>query len=262
MRFDLHTCATVTAPPRLVDRGASWRPRSFPVRWGLVEHPRQGLILIDTGYSPEIFASRDPQLIVYRNLLRPRLTDAGDPLSVLGCMGARPEDVRLIILTHLHADHCCGLGRFPRAHILCSLDSLADWRERPRFSAPGKAFFPSLLPRLEEVSHAPCESCPAVHLPWGSKGHDLLGDGSLLSMALPGHMRGHIGLLLPELPQPLLYAADVEWTHEALSSEDPPTLLARWIMETPAEAKQSKAIIRSARRDGFKIALCHDAHDF
>ena len=64
-----------------------------------------GLILVDTGYGVKLSAKQMAQL---------NLTSPNRLLDGLAALGYRPEDVRMVINTHLHADHCGGNTCFDR----------------------------------------------------------------------------------------------------------------------------------------------------
>jgi glyoxylase-like metal-dependent hydrolase (beta-lactamase superfamily II) len=258
MKLQWHNSAIVSAPTRLVNRVGQWRRHDFPIRYGLLEHPSRGLVLIDTGYAPDLFQSCDVNVIVYRNLLRPQLLPAGNAATVVSLMDARPNDVRHIVLTHLHADHMCGLRRFPQATVHASETSLQGWQTPSGFSTTHKGFFPSLLPRITELKVQAFEAAPTSVLPWGNVGHDVFGDGSLISVALPGHMPGHVGVFFPRLAKPTFHAADADWTFESLLHDQPLTLPARLIISDKSLLAQSKAVARAAHAFGIEVTLAHD----
>jgi glyoxylase-like metal-dependent hydrolase (beta-lactamase superfamily II) len=258
VRLSFHNSATVRGPSRLVSKTGTWGACNFPVRYGVFEHATHGLMLIDTGYSQSLYDSGDPPVILYRNLLRPRIVAAGDATAVVEAAGATRNDVRHIILTHLHADHMCGLQRFPKARIHASAVSLNGWRNPSGFSSTHKGCFPSLLPAFTECDVHATDSAPEKLLPWGGTGHDVLGDNSIIAVDLPGHMKGHIGLLFPSLPQPLFHAADADWTLESLLQGHAATLPARMIVDDVTAMARSKSIVRRAHDHGFAITLCHD----
>lgn len=259
MKLDFHNSAMVRAAPRLINKTAGWKQQNFPIRYGLLQHPTRGLVLIDTGYSPALFESRNVHVMLYRNLLRPHLIEEGDAVNVVKALGAKVEDVRHIILTHLHADHMCGLERFPCAEIHASAQSLNGWQNPSRFSSPTKGYFPSLLPAVSERKVFTVESAKAVSLPWGGFGHDVFGDGSIISVDLPGHMQGHMGLFFPKLEHPIFFGADADWTFSNTVQNSGLTLAARMISDDAKAVERSKTILRAAHELGFKISLSHDA---
>jgi glyoxylase-like metal-dependent hydrolase (beta-lactamase superfamily II) len=215
-------------------------------------------VLIDTGYGSDLFLSSDLNVIVYRNLLRPRLIETGDAVAVIHALGAKPSDMRHIILTHLHADHMCGLARFPNAQIHASAASLKGWQNPKGFSSTHKGFFPSLLPAITDRNVTHVENSSALLLPWGGTGYDVFGDNSLVAVDLPGHMQGHIGVFFPKLSKPVLHAADVDWTFASLLQSENTTLPARLIVDDSKKLLQSKSVVRQAIACGFDVTLAHD----
>jgi glyoxylase-like metal-dependent hydrolase (beta-lactamase superfamily II) len=258
MKITWHNSAMVLAPPRLMSSSGSWRRQDFPIRYGVFEHPSQGLVLIDMGYGPDLFLSRDINVILYRNLLRPRLIETGDVETVVRALDFKPSDIRHIVLTHLHADHMCGLARFPNAQIHASAASLNGWQNPRGFSATHKGFFPNLLPAITDRNVAHVENAQAILLPWGGTGYDVFGDNSLVAVDLPGHMEGHIGILFPKLSKPVLHAADSDWTFASLLQNESTTLAARLIIDDPEKLSLSKSVVRKAIECGFDVTLSHD----
>ena len=72
-------------------------------------------ILIDTG-------GHDPA----EGELHPPYSRAPEqhPVARLAALGVRPEDIDVLILTHLHWDHASNLHLFPRARVLVQRDEL------------------------------------------------------------------------------------------------------------------------------------------
>jgi glyoxylase-like metal-dependent hydrolase (beta-lactamase superfamily II) len=258
MKLTWYNSAVVSAPSRLVSSSGKWRKLDFPIRYGIFEHPSRGLVIIDMGYGPDLFLSRDINVILYRNLFRPRLIETGDVETVVNALGTKPGDIRHIVLTHLHADHICGLARFPNAQIHASAKSLKGWQNPRGFSSTHKGFFPSLLPVITDRDVVPVENTPTILLPWGGTGYDVFGDNSLVAIDLPGHMEGHIGVLFPKLSKPVLHAADTDWTFASLMQNENITLPARLIIDDLKKLSQSKFVVRQAIACGFDITLSHD----
>ena len=89
---------------------------TLPVSVYLIEHPR-GLILVDTGWCREISplgsydekAARSVLPRYMASLLRPTLPAGEAVHEQLAARGIRPEDLDLVILSHLDPDHTAGL---------------------------------------------------------------------------------------------------------------------------------------------------------
>lgn len=257
MKLSFPVSATVTARRWLVDAEAGWTSTDFPIRYGLMERA-DGLALIDTGYSPELFSAPDLAIRLYRNLLRLTLDPAQDALAVVQVKGAKAADVQDIVVTHLHADHICGLRRFPYARLHMSRASLAIWRASPSRHDLTMAFYRSLMPALAETTVRMVEDAPRVPLPWGGAGHDIFGDGSAVAVDLPGHMAGHFGLFFGERERPLLYAADADWTLPPLLSGREPNWPARLVVHDREAARRSGELVRAATAWGADVLLAHD----
>jgi N-acyl homoserine lactone hydrolase len=110
-------------PATLVNRG--WLA-PLPIRAWLVEHP-DGLLLVDTGENaragqPGYFPAWHPY---YRRCVKLHVTPDDEIGPQLRALGVSPDDVRWVVLTHLHTDHAGGLEYFPRAEIVVSR---REWR--------------------------------------------------------------------------------------------------------------------------------------
>jgi glyoxylase-like metal-dependent hydrolase (beta-lactamase superfamily II) len=219
-------------------RGGSWRPATFPALVALVVHPVAGPILFDTGYDPAFLeATRPFPERLYRWLTPPEI--ASPAADRLAAEGLDPGDVRHIVLSHFHGDHASGLARFPNATVHCSKAGLSSVWGRGRVRALIAGTPQGLLPSDLPERCAFFEDRPSVPLgpdlaPFDS-GADVLGDGSLLAVPLPGHCPGHWGLLLRE-PRGLHFlVADSAWSSRAIRENRPaPALTAAFLGEAGA----------------------------
>lgn len=254
--------ATVDAAERLVLRGGAWAKRSLSVRFGLYLSQTAGPVLIDTGYTRHAVSDpgRSLGLRAYGRALSPHMVEAGQPEAVLARFGIAPKDVALVIVSHFHADHVSGLRLFPRARFLASSAAWSSLQRRSPLANLRHGIFAELLPpdfvdRLELIETR-AEAGPLPHL--DAKGHDLLGDGTLLSIPLPGHAPGHIGVLFPQLDRPLLYAVDAQWLAAALPADRRPGIPATLVADDrQAVGSSSDSVLRFAQAGG-EVVLCHD----
>jgi glyoxylase-like metal-dependent hydrolase (beta-lactamase superfamily II) len=244
--------AFVKAPERLVLRGGRWSSIQIPVRFGLFEHPTAGKCLIDTGYSRRVVAGpRSIFLRAYAGLLAPRLQPDALP--------AAAPSVDAILLTHLHADHVSALRDYPQARIYADGAGVDHFLGGSAANRIRHGVFRELLPNDFRDRLVRLETLTLVEAPLGlGPARDVFGDGEVLAVPLPGHMRGHTGFLWPKLSRPLLYAADAQWLARAVMEDRPPGAPARWIMDDMrADAGTRKRIARFARAGG-DVAYCHD----
>jgi glyoxylase-like metal-dependent hydrolase (beta-lactamase superfamily II) len=162
-------------------------PRSrwfwLPIPAFLVEHPSAGPILIDTGLHEQ--AATDVGAALGRAgklLFTIEMEPSWAVPHQLRERGIDPDDVALIVMTHLHYDHASGLSQFPRATIV------VDGREW-ELAAKGRiadGYMGRLFPPGNDW----------LFVPGAAEEVDLLGDGSIRLLSTPGHTPGHRSVVL------------------------------------------------------------------
>jgi glyoxylase-like metal-dependent hydrolase (beta-lactamase superfamily II) len=175
----------------LINAPRQWGPLRFPARAWAFERP-DGVVVLDTGYAPRVLdAARTWPYRAYRYAAPMEIGE--DLVSGLERHGVAADDVRTLIVSHLHADHIGGLRDFGRARLVLSRDALHTARLRGA-RAVQHGLLPALLPDDLEHRARLVEDLPAGPRlgPFGT--HDLFGDGDFLLIGLPGHARGQVGL--------------------------------------------------------------------
>jgi glyoxylase-like metal-dependent hydrolase (beta-lactamase superfamily II) len=189
-----------------------------PIHAYLLEHPTQGLVLIDAGICPE---QAHRHATYYRGLLRLILDDdeyAQAPEETLPRqlqrLGYGCDDVRTVILTHLHEDHAGGLRAVPKAKVVVAR---AEWEARRM-----KLF--GFIPMFYGPSFSFVETWQTVDFASGAfhsfeRSQDLFGDGTVRLLPTPGHTPGHICALIEMGGYQLLVAGDCLYTLRHLATE-------------------------------------------
>lgn len=244
--------AGVCVPEILVLKSGSWRVIRLAVRYGRFTHAVEGPCLIDTGYSRRVTTGhRSLPLSVYAAILRPRLTPEALPDAF--------PDARTILLTHLHADHVSALRDYPAARIIADAGAAHRFLEASAFSRTRHGVFRELLPPDFLQRLTPLESLRAIEAPYGlGPARDVFGDGSVLAVPLPGHMRGHTGFLFPQMDPPVLYAGDAGWLARAIREGRPPGPPTRWILDNAQADAETAARLNAFAEAGGRVVLCHD----
>jgi glyoxylase-like metal-dependent hydrolase (beta-lactamase superfamily II) len=224
MGLRIVTTGSCRHPEFATIRGGSLRPATFPALVALIVHPGEGPILFDTGYDPAFLDStrRFPERL-YRWLTPPEISS---PVADrLAAEGVDPAGIRHIVLSHFHGDHASGLSRFPNATVHCSMAGLGSVWGRGRIRALTAGTPRGLLPPDLPERCSFFENRPKVPLGKDLRpfdlGADVLGDGSLLAVPLPGHCPGHWGLLLRERRGLHFLVADSAWSSRAVRENRP-----------------------------------------
>jgi glyoxylase-like metal-dependent hydrolase (beta-lactamase superfamily II) len=166
------TCGSFQAPLTFFLGGEDQNLLTSPVPAYLIRHPDKGMAIFDTGlhhrFRREIDAQLGPEEVGFD-------FREGDELAArLRAAGIDPADVRWVINSHLHADHCGGNGAFPNATIVIQRKEL-DF---------ARAHIDGMLYADDDFETG--QSFLAV-----DGEYDLWGDGSLILFPTYGHTPGH-----------------------------------------------------------------------
>lgn len=233
VNFSLIDTGYCTASEHQVMRGGERKTFKAHALAVLLEHSTAGRILFDTGYAPRVRSAFKHFPFGLYGALTPITTRLEwSALAQLDRIGIKPSMVSSVIISHFHADHIGGLRDFKDARFITSRQAFDDVRAARGFAALRRAFLPALMP---DSSHQfelidSFESDPLE--PFGAT-YDLLGDGSLRLVSLPGHARGQVGLFAQTSIGPVLFAADGAWTSEAIRENRPPAPLALRLIGDP-----------------------------
>ncbi|HEY5800176.1 MAG TPA: MBL fold metallo-hydrolase [Burkholderiaceae bacterium] len=263
--FHLLKVGHCTHPECMAMRGGSLRSLRFPALCGLLIHPQRGAILFDTGYSAHFFdATRVLPERAYRWVTPVAMAPEEALPAQLARLGIAASEVRRIVISHYHGDHIAGLKAFPNARFVSMRDEYLQLRSRSRWRNLMHGHLPQLLPadfsaRLDFADDSAAIDLPPALWPF-DRGYDLLGDGSVLGVPLPGHTRGQMGLLFRRSGGELvLLAADACWSMQALEMQRPPTWLASRLFDDTSRYQATFSQLRelALRASGVCIVPSH-----
>jgi glyoxylase-like metal-dependent hydrolase (beta-lactamase superfamily II) len=165
----------------------------------------QGLVLVDTGLGREDYRRQPAILRIFRAVTIVPLDTEEAIVRQIARLGYRPQDVRHIVLTHMHFDHCGGLPDFPDATVH------VHQREYEAFTGRPRAWMEVAYVR-RHIAHQPRFELyedagerwfdwPAIRLPF---------EPEIWLVPLFGHTRGHCGVAIRTESGWLFHSGDAE----------------------------------------------------
>lgn len=236
---------------KLSCRTAPWRGCNFPALVTLITHPGHGHILFDTGYAPAFFTAtaRFPERL-FRMVTPVTLPDEEILATQLTRAGIAVGDVRTLVLSHFHPDHMAGLADFPHARVLCARDGFDAIRSASRWSGLRQGMITLLLPPGTSDRTRFFEDLPAIPLPDRfapfERGYDIVGDGSLIAVPLPGHALGQYGLIFSAPDgRDVFLVADAAWSTDAVRHNTMPMAIAGHLLHHTRAYPRTLAALHS-----------------
>jgi 4-pyridoxolactonase len=211
----------------------------FPVYALYVDHP-DAKVMIDTGFAKDWVERKLP-------FEKPEQSDEQTIASQLAKIGVKPEEIDIVINSHLHMDHCGSNKLFPQAKFYFSRSELRhayvpDPWERLGYD-PDLVVMPGMKTELLALGHYEYEVLPGITL-----------------IETPGHSVGHVSAILRpggETP-PLVFPFDVAWTKHNLVDR-----VMMGLHSDPRELLDSMNRIENiAQKIGGQIFYSHDPGEY
>lgn len=248
-------------PEGMTLRGGSLCAATFPAMVGVIEHPEAGTLLFDTGYDAAFLqATHQWPERLYRLATPVELADGGDWMSWLTRHGVSPGEIRGVIVSHFHGDHVAGLRGLPGVPVWCARAGLERVWSGSRLQRVFQGLLEGLIPRDIGPRARFFEDAAAAALPPAfapvSEGRDLLGDGSLIAVELPGHCPGHWGLALrTREDRHVLLAADAAWSARAIATCTPPPRITTAFLGQTRPYRETLARLHQAHARNPDLAI-------
>jgi glyoxylase-like metal-dependent hydrolase (beta-lactamase superfamily II) len=209
----------------------------LPVMCFLLRHP-QGNVLFDTGCHPSIAETPEVRWGGMAKFMVPVGGPRDNVVDGLGALGLAPEDIDVVVNSHLHTDHCGCNEFFRKATLVCHAKEL-EAADAPDAGRKGYV-------ALDWKHPMPVDALAGER--------DLFGDGRIVLVPLPGHTPGSTGAMVAlERSGTFLLASDAVALREILDHD----YAARNNWDQDA-ALASLAEIRRIESQGVTVVFGHD----
>jgi glyoxylase-like metal-dependent hydrolase (beta-lactamase superfamily II) len=251
----LHVADSAGREAQIIDGGGRDLVQ-MPIYAYLFEHPTEGPVLIDTGYGRR--TARDPFDYPGRtatNLLHMRMATGSAVADQLPDVGWTTDDVKHVVLTHMHSDHVGGLEDVPRSTL---------WVARAEWEAAAEPGFLGKPDTRPFEDHARVRTIDFIATsPYGPfSGHvDVFGDGSLILLPTPGHTVGHLSVLLNLKGRSFLFVGDSAWIDRHWQEVAPKGRLVRGLLEVDWQANQGALLRIRAWAQAFPDLTIVSGHE-
>jgi glyoxylase-like metal-dependent hydrolase (beta-lactamase superfamily II) len=157
-------------------------------------------------------------------------------------LGHDPEQIPLVVMTHLHFDHLGGSDQFPGAEFLVAK---TEWSDPPSSTKGTYGHHRDAVRRWRLLDDTASAGEPHDGL---SRTWDLFGDGSVLLAWTPGHTPGHLSVVLRlRGGRPALLTADAAYARRTIDERLVPMPLPRRA-DLPALARRAARVRRADPR--------------
>ncbi len=213
---------------------------SLPIAGWLIDHP-EGLVLFDNGMHPGL-QHDTTRLGRTIDSFEPDYHPGEEVSARLTQRGIRPDDVDLMIFSHLHFDHAGGTGELPDARLVVQR---AEW----------EAGHDQRL--IDYGIYDPVDYDHGHEVEQVDGRHDVFGDGRVVCLPTPGHTAGHQALRVELDSGPVVLTGDCVYFERMLNE----MLVPGFGYDTDLQ-RQSMEGLRELRDGGCRLIYGHDAEQF
>ena len=230
------SCGEVTGDLKGFLDGETGRIK-VPVPVYLIDHPK-GKVLFDTGLNIGLRQDAERLLGPLAENFEVDLPPAADVRSQLEALQIDASDIRYVINSHLHFDHCGGNALIPNATVIVQR---REWRAAQNEKLQRMGTY-----SLHDFDHG--------HEILEVEGeHDLFGDGALVLLPTFGHTPGHQSLRVRLASGDVVLAADCCYFKQTLEKLHLPEFA-----YNKEQMIDTLMTLRRLQSDGARIFYGHD----
>lgn len=245
MKINILNAGYCTAPEHIAIHGGRWRTIHFPAMFALLRHPKFGAMLFDTGYSYRFFdeTKKFPKRF-YRWMTPVTLHEEDLVVNQLATFNLQPRDISHVFISHFHADHIGSIPDLSWSRFVYMPHAFSHLRNLSPSEDMKHAYLRGLIPTdFDSRSQLVDMSKPILlakeYAPFKT-GYDLLGDGSIIGVELPGHALGQMGIFARDDDDKLFFfVADAAWLKRSIVENRPPHKIADLLFPNPAAYRET-----------------------
>lgn len=210
----------------------------------LIEHPK-GLVLFDTGCHPQVATDPHGYWGKIADFLKVRYSPDLVVDAQIKALGYKLEDVKHVVISHLHLDHAGGMHLFPHAQFFIMEGELPY------------AYWPQPHARAAFILN---DLLPTRNFNWRelTGDTDLFGDGSLIMLKTAGHTPGECSLMVNLARRAIVLTGDTVHIRHQLATLAP--------MDVDWDKAMASASIRRLKemqdRGEARLLISHDPEDW
>ena len=207
MQLYLFSSGTMMIGKGFLQNFAPMEPKiEIPIGFFVIKHPK-GNVIFDTGNNDKVIADTG-YWGKLAQVFEPKMTKDDAMDAQLAKIGLTTNDIKYVVVSHMHLDHGGNVGKFPNSTIVIQDDELhfAMFPDEP-FAA---GYIPDDISVLRSgVGVSRPNSIDMLRI---TGDLDLFGDGSLVIHRSPGHTKG-TQMLTVRLPKtgPVILTSDAAY---------------------------------------------------
>lgn len=156
----------------------------IPIGFFVIKHPK-GNVIFDTGNNDKVISDTG-YWGKLASVFEPKMTASDAMDAQLAKIGLKTDDIKYVVVSHMHLDHGGNVGKFPNSTIVIQNDEL-------HFAMfPDEPYAAGYIPDDVSVlrSGVGASQPNAMKMLRLDADFDLFGDGSLVIHRSPGHTKG------------------------------------------------------------------------
>ncbi len=220
-----------------------WAPVSFYV----ITHPK-GNIIFDTGNNDKTITDPDGWWGPLAKGFGLKMTQDDAIPAQLAKIGLKTDDIKYVVVGHLHLDHGGNISQFPNSTLVVQNDELkAAWWPDVGYSL---YYIPGDFEATKKMNIIRLEG-----------DLDMFGDGSFRIFRAPGHTPGsQFAVLRLKNTGPVILTSDTVYLKESLDKNLIPPIPGTWSPKGMYEGYQRIRLIRDT--EGAQLFMAHDPELF